>query len=104
MTTTHADPLWVAYGPFQPGTVARAIRHENWALGLRTCWYCLTAYRPETFVADDGRRRRPGRGRWYCSRECSREARVAEKSAPVVQVLDDGSVLLDLRRCRGCPS
>lgn len=75
MTEQYLDALTLAYGPFQPGTVARAIRHEHAALGLRTCWHCIRPFKPRRYVDDDGRLHRVGRGRMYCSTGCARAAR-----------------------------
>jgi hypothetical protein len=57
-----------AYGPFQPGTVARDLRRENWQHGLKTCWQCLGGYKPHT--GPTGRPRSLGRGRYFCSVAC----------------------------------
>lgn len=65
------DAMTLAYGPFQPGSVARAIRHDNAARGYRTCWHCLEAFRSQLPA------------RWYCSQAC---ARAAETSADGVGV------------------
>lgn len=66
-----------AYGPFQPGSAARALRHDNAQRGLRTCWRCLTGYRqhlvrPSEAPGTGGRTRDLGRGAYYCSWECYR--------------------------------
>ena len=65
-----AEQMHAAYGPFVPGSAARALRAENADRGLRTCWQCLNGYRPHT-----GSSRWPGslgRGRWFCSWACYR--------------------------------
>jgi hypothetical protein len=59
--------LWRAFGIFTPGSNARAIREKNYALGMRTCGYCLQPYRSR-IVLSDGQRMRLGRGVYYCSR------------------------------------
>lgn len=64
------DVMFLAYGPFQPGTLARAIRHDNAARGYRTCSLCFEAFRSH----------RPARQ--YCSQAC---ARAAEASGDGVQ-------------------
>ncbi len=102
MTTQYADQMEAAYGPFQPGSVARAIRHDNARHGFRTCWFCLDPFRPSRVVVVDGRLRRRGRGRWYCSRSCATADRRAHalSDPPVVEMLG-GELVLDLRRLRG---
>lgn len=62
-----ADQLAAAYGPFTPGSPARAIRAENWARGLRTCWQCLGGYRSRYERDEHGRERHLGSGRAFCS-------------------------------------
>jgi len=60
-----AEQMHAAYGPFVPGSAARALRADNAARGLRTCWQCLDGYRPHT-----GSSRWPGslgRGKRFCS-------------------------------------
>lgn len=101
MTERYRDTLTLAYGPFQPGTVARAIRDDHAALGYRTCWHCLGPFRPQRFVSSDGRLHRPGRGRWYCSRDCARADRADTLGRSIAEVHDDGLLVLDLGRGRG---
>lgn len=61
----------VAYGPFQPGSVARQIRDDHRQAGIpKTCWECLKGYEPAVLRDDDGRVRHPGRGKYFCSVEC----------------------------------
>ncbi len=109
MTTDYAEridqAMQDAYGPFQPGTVARAIRWDNWQRGLKTCWNprCLAAFRPERVIGDDGKVHRFGRGRWYCSARCAQaDRREQGRQSPVVGLGDDETLVIDLRRCRGC--
>lgn len=101
MMTTHTDEqMEAAYGPFVPGSNARAIRHEHARLGYRTCWFCLGPFRP-TRLRVDGHLRRPGRGRWYCSRSCALADRRAHArpTKPVIEFVG-GELVLDLRRLR----
>jgi hypothetical protein len=102
MTTQHADQMEAAYGPFQPGTVARAIRNDHARAGFRTCWFCLGPFRPTREIGPDGRLRRPGRGRWYCSRSCALADRSthAHSTKPTIEIVG-GELVLDLRRLRG---
>lgn len=69
---TDTDAYDRIYGPFTPGSPARALRHENAKLGLRTCWRCLTAYRPYRAPGAKSATRNSGRGTYYCSWECYR--------------------------------
>lgn len=106
MTTDYAEridqAMHDAYGVFTPGSIARAIREDNYRLGLRTCGYCLRAYRSRTVVSD-GRRQRLGRGHYYCSWRCYRADRCEQaRWRAVAELHDDGTLVLDLRRCREC--
>ncbi len=106
MSTDYAEridhAMQQAYGPFQPGTVARAIRLENWQNGDSTCWHCLRAFRPHVEIDAAGRRHRRGRGRWYCSRECARaDSRPRRTSNHPTAYVVGGELVLDLRRLRG---
>lgn len=65
------DTYYRIYGPFVPGSPARALRHENAKRGLRTCWRCLTGYRPHARPGASRALTR-GRGAYYCSWECYR--------------------------------
>ena len=101
MTTHIEDQMRAAYGPFVPGSDARAIRHDHARDGFRTCWHCLAPYRPTRALRADGRLSRPGRGRWYCSRACATADRrsTAERSESVIEMVG-GDLVLDLRRLR----
>lgn len=105
MTTDYAERLdramHDAYGPFTPGSEARAIRSENAKLGFRTCWHCLERFRPERRIGGDGRLHRPGRGRWFCSRRCALADRAARLGTdiPTIDIVG-GELVLDLRRFR----
>lgn len=63
-----AEQETTAYGPFVPGSAARAVRYENTRCGLRTCWQCLGGYRRRE--VPDGPVHYPGRGRYFCSVPC----------------------------------
>jgi hypothetical protein len=63
-----AEQMHEAYGPFVPGSPARALREEHAAHGLHTCWQCLDGYRPHK----GSRPGSLGRGRWFCSWACYR--------------------------------
>ena len=72
-TNARIDEMeYQVHGIFAPGSIARAIRTENALLGLKTCGYtnCMRAYRPQRIWLPGGKLFRPGRGRFYCSREC----------------------------------
>jgi hypothetical protein len=97
----HDMTMRAIYGPFTPGSNARALRTENAQRGYRTCWNCLGAFRPHRFVGTDGRLHRLGRGRWYCSAACARSARAAEPLMSDFE-LDGDTFTIDLRGCRGC--
>jgi len=108
MTTTYLtekrydEMLRDAYGPFTPGSDARAIRHENARHGLRTCWHCLAAFAPRVELDADGRRHRLGRGRFYCSGTCSRaDRRTTRRQHPSTVDAAGGELVIDLRRLRG---
>jgi hypothetical protein len=58
---TYDRMLRAAYGPFPPGSVARAQRDENSRKGLATCHCCLQAFNPNDTVKI-----------WYCSLDCAR--------------------------------
>lgn len=110
------DALTLAYGPFTPGSPARAIRDEHAERGQRTCWHCLSAFSPRRVANEDGQLRRLGRGRWYCSTECAQAERAdafardralaalrgreVRSRHLLINVGDDGSVVLDLSRGR----
>lgn len=71
-----------AYGPFTPGSIARAIRTDNDNLGLRTCWLCLGGFAPGAGApnACDGCGSRAARLRsLYCSIECYKAAKRSRK-------------------------
>jgi hypothetical protein len=108
MTTTYLTEerydamMTAAYGLFVPGSDARAIRHENARHGLRTCWHCLAAFAPRVELDADGRRHRFGRGRWYCSRACSRaDRRTTRRERASTIGAAGGELVIDLRRLRG---
>lgn len=61
--------IWVAYGPFWPGSAARDLKNRNADMGFRTCWHCLAPYRSLSRVSD-GNRQRIGRGNYFCSWTC----------------------------------
>jgi hypothetical protein len=90
-----------AYGPFVPGSTARARRVENAKRGLRTCWFCIEPFEPHIEVTPNGKVRKLGRGRWYCSRQCADTDR-ARRRREVAKQTDPGLLVLDLSRCRGC--
>lgn len=101
MTTHIEDQMRAAYGPFVPGSNARAIRHDHARDGFRTCWHCLAPYRPTRAVRADGHLSRRGRGRWYCSRACATaDRRAAEHPTTPVIEMAGGELVLDLRRLR----
>lgn len=107
MTTGYAERydemLAQAYGPFTPGSLARAVRADNALLGLRTCWFCLAAFAPRRVVDETGRVRRLGRGRFFCSSQCAAyERRRAARERSIVTANPDGSFTIDLRRCWDC--
>jgi len=95
------DALEQAYGPFVPGSVARARRIENARHGYRTCWRCLEPFAPRRERRADGSLSRLGRGRWFCSRACADADRRA-RPATEPEASDPSVLVLDLRRCRGC--
>jgi hypothetical protein len=100
--TRNEDPMWAAYGPFWPGSVARAIRIDNARRGYRTCWHCLDAFGPQRITRADGTLHRPGRGRWYCSRSCAAAYR---REHPAVGFADGSTadvLVLDLSGYQGC--
>ena len=108
MTTQYAEQIdramHDAYGPFTPDSEARTIRHENARVGLKTCWHCLNAYRPDWVRGADGKLHHLGRGRWYCSKRCARAARRTEdRHRPVADIRNRDMLVLDLRYCRECP-
>ncbi len=94
------DALELAYGPFVPGSAARAIRVENAKHGYRTCWRCLEPFAPRRERRADGSLTRLGRGRWYCSRACADADRSTARAEP--EPIDPDVLVIDLRRCRGC--
>lgn len=90
------------YGPFIPGSNARAIREDNWKRGFRTCWYCLEPYSAHSIVSN-GKRQRIGRGHYFCSWACYRADHCTPtRQRPFAEFHDDRTLVLDLRRCRGC--
>ena len=101
MTKSYAKrqgrALALAYGPFVPGSVARAIRAEHQKLGLLTCWRCIRSYEARDPQSEP-------RERWhFCSEECFLLSRPKKPRRRVIgMALDADTFTLDLRGCREC--